>query len=135
MVKVNNELELLVGAEGEQIECVILPFCYWRDYEEEWHDSVQAFQQERHEFDSAYDRALSDVESVLGRPFYFGQDQDDQAHRYALWQGDTSVLILQQAAFDVQFGVEINLWIEPNLQVGEFSPPSNLIEWLTNHRQ
>jgi hypothetical protein len=48
---------------------------------------------------------------------------------YAIWRRAHALVIVQQAAFDVQFGSEVNLWLEPSEgPLPQIRPP--LIDWL-----
>ena len=132
-VEVEQELHLIVAPNDSRVDCVILPFCYWEEYEEEWHGMSDSFQQERHVFNSVYENAYARIKQVLGVPYSAGHDDDAQAHRHAIWRGDTAWLILQQAAFDIEFGLEVDIWLEPDTEA-EFAPTTPLIDWLISRR-
>ena len=80
-------------------------------------------------FADAFAGALTRATEVLGPPTMIGHDTDDDAHSYAMWTGSEAWLILQQAAFDTQFGLEVNFWLEP-IRGTLFTPTSPLIDWL-----
>ncbi len=66
---------------------------------------------------------------MLGAPKLVGQDRDADAHRWAIWRGGTGLLILQQSAYDPQFGLDVNYWLHP-WRGDDPHPGSPFIDWL-----
>ena len=129
-IPIGGDLNLTVQPDADRIGCLILPFCYWPDYEEEFAESARAFRAEKKKFADAFDNALAAATEALGPPTTIAHDLDEDENRYAVWTGSEAWLILQQAAFDTQFGLEVNFWLEPTRDA-PFTPTTPLIDWLT----
>lgn len=128
-VTINDQLRLLVQPSGGRIGCATLPFCYWERYHPENHPTIESYRQARQGYDRIYEQVFQTTVAALDPPQYVGRDIDTDAHSYAVWRSEHALLLLQQCAFDVQFGVEINFWLEPHH--GEtFVPTSPLVDWL-----
>lgn len=79
-----------------------------------------------------YEQILQETITLVGHPRYRGQDADEAAHQHAVWRTPSALFILQQCAFDLQFGVELNFWIESYLDE-PFIPTTPFIDWLVQH--
>jgi hypothetical protein len=111
------------------VSCAILSTCWWDTYSRSAHDSEMSFRAERAEFDRLYDDALELTIRTLGSPRLRGADQDEQSYRHAIWRGKTGLLVLQQSAYDPQFGHDINYWVQP-WSGSDPVPTSPFIDWL-----
>lgn len=133
---IDEEHWIASAFQGDVLGPVLLPFYYWENYDPDWHDEVGTFVPEQIAYNAAYQQTVETVSAVLGPPLRTGQDDDEDAHRWAVWPRETAFLIVQQAALDLQFGMEINIWLEPCTALpcaeDEFQPTSPLIDWLTN---
>jgi len=111
------------------VSCAFLSICWWETFSKSDHASLESWQRERQEFDWLYADALARTVDVLGPPRIDGADTDEDRHHYAIWRGNTGLLILQQSTFDPQFGLDVNYWIQrwsgPDPQ-----PTSPFIDWL-----
>jgi hypothetical protein len=58
-----------------------------------------------------------------------GADDDEHGHRWALWRGRTGLFVVQQSAYDPQFGLDINYWVCP-WSGPDPRPSSPFIDWL-----
>jgi hypothetical protein len=71
----------------------------------------------RRDFDLAFERAKSRITESLGLPWAQGQyvhdHRPDWTYSYATWPGPAGVLILRQDELDIQFGMEVNVWVQP----------------------
>lgn len=128
-LQINRRLVLWFHFDGAEVKCGALPFCYWENYKSRHHTVAASYRKERSVFNALYDDALGKTRDVAGRPFRVGRDTDDLRFRYSVWRTEYGLLILQQCAFDIQFGVEINFWLEP-LGKERFAPGRTLIDWL-----
>jgi hypothetical protein len=111
------------------ISCAILSICWWETFLKSQHDSLASWEAERAQFDQFYTGALASARAILGQPRLQGADVDEQGHRYAIWRGETGLLILQQSAYDPQFGLDVNYWVQPWRGVDP-QPTSPFIDWL-----
>ncbi len=132
-VEVDSKLRLMVQLDGDRIDSAWLPFCYWEDYEPDYHPTLASYRAERRMYDTIYEQVFQQTQAILGEAHHVGQDKDDDAHRYSVWRSEHALLILQQAEFDVQFGFEINFWLEPYFEEN-FAPTTPLINWLEKRR-
>jgi len=130
-VEIGDDVHLTVAPNGEDINCMVLPFCWWPNYDEEFATSRLLHGIEKRRFGAAFTKAADLTRKTIAPPFYTGRDADEDRHQYAVWAGNHAWLILQQAAFDVQFGIEINFWLEP-IKGERFTPITPLIDWLTS---
>ena len=133
-IPITDQLRLLVQPSGERIGCAALPFCYWERFDRADHVTIESYRTARHHYDMLYAQAVQTTAIVLGQPQYSGHDSDADAAHYAVWQSAYALLILQQCAFDVQFGNEINFWLEP-YQAETFTPTSPFIDWLVQRHR
>ncbi len=71
----------------------------------------------RADYDRAYETSESQVAAVLGDPATRGEYRypfrSEWPYRYAIWPGEAGVLILRQDELDIQFGMDVNLWVQP----------------------
>jgi hypothetical protein len=111
------------------VEYAILSFCWWDSFLKSQHRDKEAYAQERQEFDRRYLEALSRTTAVLGAPLLEGADADEHRHRWAIWRALTGLFVLQQSAYDPQFGLDINYWLCPWSGAAP-QPSSPLIDWL-----
>jgi hypothetical protein len=115
------------------VRFAVLSFCGWETCNPRDHWTRKSYQTEREQFDQVFADALERTIEELGKPLVQGQDTDNQAHHWAIWRGRTGLFVLQQSAYDPQFGLDINYWIcpwsEQNLR-----PSSPLIDWLFRGR-
>lgn len=94
------------------------------------HETLASYEDERSIFNRRYGEELKTAVGILGPPRLRGSDTDENRHEYAIWRGQTGLLILQQSAYDPQFGFDINYWIHP--WVGPDPKPTHpFIDWLT----
>lgn len=110
--------------------CAVLSTCLWETFLRTEHESDESWQAERSQFDSRYEAALSNAIAAIGIPRRQGADCDETRHRHAIWRGAHGLMVLQQSAYDPQFGHDVNFWFHP--WVGPdpvFTSP--LIDWLT----
>jgi hypothetical protein len=128
-VDTHLDVPLMLDPLGTDILCAALSFCYWEEYDSAFHQDASEYRRQRTEYDDAYASSLSLAAGVLGKPKSEWRDQDANGHMAATWQGKTGVLLLQQAAFDLQYGMEINFWLEP-VSLCQFLPTTPLIDWL-----
>ena len=89
----------------------------------------RAWEKEREEFDKCYNESLSNAIKILGLPRIQGFDTDENRHCYAIWRGDSGLLILQQSVYDFQFGLDVNFWVQP-WTCPDPQPTSPFIDWL-----
>ena len=129
-VEIGDNMCMTVAPSGEDIDCMILPFCWWPDYDVEFATSRLRHAIEKRKFGAAFTKAADLTRKTIGPPFHTGRDADEDRHQYAVWKGNHAWLILQQAAYDVQYGLEINFWLEP-MRNESFTPTTQLIDWLT----
>jgi hypothetical protein len=111
------------------VSCAILSLCWWDTFEKSEHANLHSWQKEREEFDQCYSELLTSTIEVLGLPRIQGSDVDEKRHRYAIWRGATGLLILQQSAYDPQFGLDVNYWVQP-WSGPDPRPTSPFINWL-----
>jgi hypothetical protein len=146
--RVAPKLVLIVGVEVEptgkrkplgqminnliRVKFAVLSFCWWDTFLRTQHSTVESHQAEREKFDQVYADALKRTARRLGKPPLQGVDNDKDGHRWAVWRGESGLFILQQSAYDPQFGLDINYWIcswaGPDPQ-----PSSPFIDWLFRH--
>ena len=111
------------------VSCAVLSICWWETYLKTEHEKLANWEAERAEFDRLFAESLADSISVLGLPQVQGMDADEHRHRNAIWRGKTGLLILQQSAYDPQFGLDVNYWVQPWSGLDP-SPTSPFIDWL-----
>jgi hypothetical protein len=113
------------------IVCGILPFCFWQTYSQKDHPTKESLDAEKSDFDRLFADVLFETSEKLGKPLLQGQDQDANGHHYAIWRGKNGLLILQQSAHDIQFGYDMNFWVQP-WKGADPRPDSPFINWLHN---
>jgi hypothetical protein len=107
----------------------ILSICWWETFMRSQHESQASFEAERAQFDQMYGETFAAAVGVLGPPRIRGIDHDERRHQYAIWRGTTGLLIVQQSAYDPQFGLDINYWVHP--WAGQDPQPTcPFIDWL-----
>ena len=111
------------------VSCAILSVCWWDTFLKSAHVNLQSWQGERKEFDEHYSDSLSSAVEALGPPRLQGVDADANRRRYAVWRGETGLLVLQQSAYDPQFGHDVNYWVQP-WSGSDPEPTSPFIDWL-----
>lgn len=113
------------------VQVAILSICWWESFDESEHEIIETWRLEREEFARVYEETLAKSIHTIGPPRMSGRDDDENGHRYAVWRGNTGLLILQQSCFDPQFGLDINFWLQP-WSGDDPHPYSPFIDWLTN---
>jgi len=72
---------------------------------------------DRAPFDRVYRRVARRLTELLGRPYRAGEyqypDVDDWHYHYSWWRLEEASLALVQDEFDIQFGMDISLWVLP----------------------
>ena len=113
---------LLVAIDdSDHVSCAILSFC-WIPLTEDATDA------DREQFDAVFAEERSRAVAIIGLPLVEGRDPDS-AHRWAVWQGATGLLVLQQSNYDLQVGTDVNYWVQR--WRGEIPAPSSpFIDWL-----
>lgn len=129
-VRVPDAWELVVDPAGSEIVGARFPVAYWETYAENHHDSIESWKLERLDYDRVFCDAAEVSMNVLEAPEVCWQDQDANGNRAVVWEGEQGLLILQQACFDPQFGIEINFWLD-SVRLDGFVPSTPLIDWLT----
>ncbi len=125
-----SDLKMIVGLEDERtVRFAVLSICWWETFLPTQHANRESFQAEQREFNRLYNEELQAATAVLGPPQLAGQDQDEHAHRWAAWRGRTGLLVLQQSAYDPQFGLDVNYWLHP-WKGGTPQPTSPFVDWL-----
>jgi hypothetical protein len=113
---------------GSRVVCAGLPFCYWMDYDPEDHDDPADYKRELAAYNRRFEEVAAAAERLLPSPQFRWADADEHRHRAIVWTGSHGLLILQQASFDPQDGIEINFWLDPDR---DFTPSTPLIDHLT----
>lgn len=111
------------------VSSAITSICWWETYLKTEHEKLANWEAERAEFDRLFAESLAVSISVLGSPQLQGMNADRDQHRYAIWRGKTGLLILQQSAYDPQFGFDVNYWVQPWSGLDPI-PTSPFIDWL-----
>lgn len=126
-VQIPGSWPLSAVPSGDTVAGAWYAFCLWEDFSPNDYSALQLYEQGRQEFDFQYSKARQIAEAVLGAPYLTWTDDDKDAYQAQIWEGSNGLLILQQACYDPQFGVEINFWLlEGNRQ--EFRPSTPLID-------
>ncbi len=123
---------LSVDPLGDEIISATLPFYYWENYDPKFHEDLGEYTRQRQEYNAAFETAASLARRLLPPPIQFWTDADEDAHKAIAWEGDHGLLILQQACFDPQFGIDLDFWLT-NCSRQDFHPTMPLIDWLTEH--
>lgn len=133
-VQVPGFWSLGVDPLAEKVLCATLPFYYWEDCDPEFHEELEEYLHQRQAFDDEFETAANLARRLLPTPVQFWTDADVDAHKAIVWKGDHGLLILQQACFDLQFGIELDFWLVA-CSVKEFHPATPLIHWLCKHSE
>lgn len=128
-VRIAGGLSLAIDPAGTRVIGAALPFYYWEDYDPQFRSDFLEYERGRDAYKSEFDLAAELTTRLLSVPFADWQDSDRDAHRAKVWVGSHGLLILQEAGFDLQFGMELNFWLTP-LSPSEFRPTPPLIDWL-----
>jgi hypothetical protein len=133
-VQVLGGWSLIVEPLGEEVIGASLPFYYLEEYNPEFHDDLEEYRRQRQAYNDGFERAVSLAQRILPAPVRFWTDADERAHRAVVWRGSHGLLILQQACFDPQFGIELDFWLV-GCSEEEFRPATPLIDWLCKRSQ
>lgn len=128
-VQVADSWALTIDPLGAQVVGASLPFYYWEDYDPEFHDDLEEYNRQRRAYDEEFESAVNLAGATLPPPVQSWTNADKDAHRAIVWEGSRGLLILQQACFDPQFGIELDFWLE-GCSRREFRPKTPLIDWL-----
>ena len=124
---------LIVGAGedgGMTVGAAVLSTCWWDTVHRHDAGDDDSYAAEQRAYDDAYDDALRAAEAVAGQPDFSGRDQGTYPHRWALWRGRTGLFVVQQSAYDLQFGVDVNYWVRP-WTARRIEPTEPFIDWLS----
>src|SRR5262245_18462149 len=86
-----------------KVNCAILSTCWWETYEPSHHKNAASYAADRAHFDRLFLEALEKTAKVIGGPLREGVKRGKWRHRWAIWRGETALLVLQQSAYDLQF--------------------------------
>ncbi len=128
-VEIPDQWPLNVDPLGPEIICARVPVCYWTEDDVDSGYEPGKVDQQRKAFDEAFVAAESVVRRQLSNPFMTWTDATEPFRQARMWAGLHGVLTLQQACFDPQFGLEINVWLQEGTRA-KFQPTSPLIDWL-----
>jgi hypothetical protein len=128
-VHVRGSWPLTIDPLGEEVICADFPFYYWEDYDPQFHKDLEEYNRRRQAYEDEFETALNLARGVLATPLQFWTDADKDAHKAVVWEGDHGLLILQQAAFDLQFGIQLDFWLM-GCSRQDFHPTTPLIDWL-----
>lgn len=105
MFTVAPDWPLLVAIDDDGlVDCAIFSFCWFPVT----HDVSAA---DAEQFDAVFAEERARAVEALGRPLREGRD-DHSGHLWAVWQGSTGLLVLQQSEYDLQIGEDLNYWIK-----------------------
>jgi hypothetical protein len=125
------KLPLFAGVSKVAVDWASLTLSYWEPYNPADYPDAASFMEARQAFDMLYGAAAAEGRAQFGLPWRAGADPDTQfPHKHSIWRFPLALLIIQQAGLDIQFGVEVNLWLARF--TGEPDPKAPLIDWLTN---
>ncbi len=113
----------------DTVICAILPFCWWETYSRKHHRDDKSLRKEQLEYNKAFDKELQHAIKEIGQPAIQGADKKAPFHKHAIWRGKEGLFILQQSANDLEFGYDINYWIQPRI-TGEADKNIPIIDWL-----
>lgn len=128
-VEVLGTWPLIVDPLGGDVIGASLPFCYWDDCDPEAHDDLAEYSRQRREYDEAFETAANSARRLLPGSMKPWTDATEDSHKAIVWEGDYGLLILQQACYDPQFGIEVDFWLT-NCTRQDFQPTTPLIDWL-----
>jgi len=119
---------VLIQPHGPHMGSYSAPVCYWENFDQKSSMPGEAYRLERERYDHCYRALADDVTALLGDPLVTATETAPTCS-YSIWRLAHALVIVQQAAFDVQFGIEVNLWLEPwEGPLPQIRPP--LIDWL-----
>lgn len=102
-------------------------YLYWYDPDD---PEFETYKQPREVgFDEPYEEAVRLITQKWGKPdrqaVWETQAYDDGSHQFAVWRRGNGVVLLEQAEIDIQFGMDINLWLAPwdDSWLTTFDPP------------
>ena len=134
--KIKDDIALLVGVGNDDsnsnklvVTCGVLPFIWWESFSRLDYDTEEAYILDKDYYDDLFKQSLEECIESIGKPIKTGVDYDEHKHKWAVWQGKTGLLILQQSAYDPQFGFDINIWLQP-WEGSIPEPQSPFIDWL-----
>ena len=125
-VAVPDHGSLWVDPLGREVLGARLPCCFWETYDPDHHVDLREHRRQRNAFDLAFFHAGIQAEEVLETAPRLWTDRDANAHRACIWEADHGLLILQQACFDLQSGLEIHFWLEQ--RTDDFQTETPLID-------
>jgi hypothetical protein len=128
-LRVSDGLSMSIEPLGDQVISATLPFYYWEDYEPQFHQSPKEYERQREAYQAKFQATTELAQQILPPPVLRWRDADKDAHLAIGWAGEHGLLLLQQAAFDLQFGMELNFWLMGGT-IEEFKPETPLIDWL-----
>jgi hypothetical protein len=112
-----------------RVNRAILSVCWWEHVVRKDQASEERFAREEAQFHKVYDDALTRAVGDIGSPLLQGADTNCYFHRWAIWRGETALLVLQESSYDAQFWLDINFWIRP-WSGGDLRPTSPFFDWL-----
>lgn len=111
-VSVPEHGSLWIDPLGREVLGARLPFCFWETRDPDRHVDAREHRRQRNAFDLAFFNAGILAEEELEVAPKLWTDRDADAHRACIWETEHGLLILQQACFDLQSGLEIHFWLE-----------------------
>jgi hypothetical protein len=113
-----RRLNVEVTDSGRQAFAFV-PLFYFEDYETS-----------RELFDLAFQTIRDQLTDIIGAPLTSGEHlcthRNDWPYSFSLWSGDDAVFALVQDEFDIQFGMDVTLWIFPAGTLVTFPISDNL---------
>ena len=128
-VSIPNSWWFKVDPLGSRVVCASVPFYHWEDYDPNWHDDPQEHKRQQRAYNDAFETAKDRATEILPPPIKYWIDQDANSHKAVIWKGEQGILVLQQACFDPQFGIEVNFWLDGGTST-IFQPETPLIDYL-----
>lgn len=135
-----NDTGIVISTAGNLVCMCYFASCYWATYEYEDHPlDRNSWTKEYEQFHLEYKSQFERVCSELGAPAFERADLLD-AHDVPSYMGplhasswifNNCTLVLQQSAYDTQFGLEINYWLHPKpVDIGQATtlPLANWLE-------
>jgi hypothetical protein len=133
-VQVSSDWSLIVDPLGKEVIGATLPFYYWEDYDPKFHQDFEDYQRQRQAYDDEFEASARFARRLLPSPIQVCAGMDKNAHKAVVWEGEHGLLILQQACFDPQFGIDLDFWLA-GCSVQAFHPTTPLISWLCTRSQ
>lgn len=128
-VSIPDDWFLIVDPLKDRVINASLPICYWEGFEPSSHNNLKDYQRQRAAYDQVYHSAKELAWLVLPPVLQEWTDEDENEYKAVIWKGEYGLLILQQACYDPQFGVEVNFWLAAYSK-GEIHPYTLFIDWL-----